>query len=94
MRYANVESRRRWRLKAIIIFIFAQVMSGALNVARALEPQPDPAGIATGDKSSVADAAGNPLVVPEPAERRLPITIKTRRLSTTTRRRRPGNRSR
>src|ERR1700737_2440562 len=31
-------------------------------------PAPDPAGIATGDKTSVTDAAGNPFVVPPPPD--------------------------
>src|SRR5262249_37131238 len=33
------------------------------------EPQPAPAGIATGDKSTALDAAGNPFVVPEPTDK-------------------------
>ena len=35
-------------------------------------PKPDPAGIATGDKSSAVDAAGNPFVVPEPTDKTAP----------------------
>jgi len=35
-------------------------------------PAPDPAGIATGDKTSVADAGGNPFVVPEPTDKAAP----------------------
>lgn len=38
----------------------------------AQEAKPDPAGIATGDKSAVSDAAGNPLVVPEPTDKTAP----------------------
>jgi Amt family ammonium transporter len=72
MRHATIESSRRWRVKAIIVFFFAQVLSGSLNVVLAQDPQPDPAGIATGDKSAVSDAAGNPLVVPEPADKTAP----------------------
>ena len=33
-------------------------------------PKPDPAGIATGDKSNVLDAAGNPFVVAEPTDKK------------------------
>ena len=36
------------------------------------EPKPDPAGIATGDKTSVVDAGGNPFVVPEPTDTAAP----------------------
>ncbi len=35
-------------------------------------PKPDPAGIVTGDKSAVVDAAGNPFVVPEPTDKNAP----------------------
>ena len=33
-------------------------------------PKPDPAGIATGDKSNALDAAGNPFVVSEPTDKK------------------------
>jgi Amt family ammonium transporter len=68
-----VGSPRRWMVQAIVALIFAQILSGAMSVALAQQqPQPDPAGIATGDKSAVADAAGNPLVVPEPTDKTAP----------------------
>ncbi len=35
-------------------------------------PKPDPAGTATGDKTSVVDAAGNPFVPPEPTDKSAP----------------------
>ncbi|MGA9390703.1 MAG: hypothetical protein WBV69_09680, partial [Candidatus Sulfotelmatobacter sp.] len=35
-------------------------------------PKPDPSGTATGDKSAVVDAAGNPFVVPEPTDKTAP----------------------
>ena len=35
-------------------------------------PKPDPAGIATGDKSAAVDAAGNPFVVAEPTDKAAP----------------------
>jgi Amt family ammonium transporter len=56
----------------VIAFIFAQILSGSMSVALAQQAQPDPAGIATGDKSAVSDAAGNPLVVPEPTDKTAP----------------------
>jgi Amt family ammonium transporter len=59
-------------LKAIIVLIFAQIVSGSASVALAQQVQPDPAGIATGDKSAVSDAAGNHLVVPEPTDKTAP----------------------
>jgi Amt family ammonium transporter len=35
-------------------------------------PKPDPSGAATGDKTAAVDAAGNPFVVPEPADKTAP----------------------
>ena len=52
---------------ALCVFIVTLTMV-PLVVAQT-EPAPDPAGIATGDKSSVADAAGNSFVVAEPTDR-------------------------
>jgi ammonium transporter, Amt family len=69
---AFVERPRRWLLMATIALVFAQILSGAVNVALAQQVQPDPAGIATGDKSAVSDAGGNPLVIPEPTDKTAP----------------------
>jgi ammonium transporter, Amt family len=69
---AFVEHPRRWILKAIIALVFAQIVGGSVSVGLAQQVQPDPAGIATGDKSAVSDAAGNPLVVPEPTDKTAP----------------------
>ncbi len=44
----------------------------AAPVAQAPEPKPDPAGIATGDKTNALDAAGNAFVVPEPTDTKAP----------------------
>ncbi|HVN78014.1 MAG TPA: ammonium transporter [Terriglobia bacterium] len=43
------------------------------------EPKPDPSGIATGDKTTVVDAAGNPFVVPEPADKSAADYAKSKR---------------
>jgi Amt family ammonium transporter len=72
MPYGFIGGQRQWVLKTVIAFIFAQILSGSMSVALAQQAQPDPAGIATGDKSAVADAAGNPLVVPEPTDKTAP----------------------
>src|SRR5215510_12000767 len=65
-------SVRRWRqslLRGAVVVFFAYILSGLAIVSLAAdEPQPDPAGIATGDKSTAIDAAGNPFVVPEPTD--------------------------
>lgn len=76
MRYVFLKRRTRWIVPTTIAFLFALVLTGSMNVAPAQTapppPQPDPSGIATGDKSAVTDAAGNPLVVPEPADKTAP----------------------
>jgi Amt family ammonium transporter len=42
-------------------------------------PKPDPAGIATGDKTNVVDAAGNPFVVTEPLVKTSPDYLKNKK---------------
>jgi ammonium transporter, Amt family len=42
-------------------------------------PKPDPAGTATGDKSTSVDAAGNPFVVPEPTDKNSPDYAKNKK---------------
>jgi len=72
MPLALVSSPRQWTRNAIVIFVFALMVSSWASAQQAQPPQPDPAGIATGDKSTVLDAAGNPLVVPEPTDKTAP----------------------
>jgi Amt family ammonium transporter len=68
MECAFARRTTRWTLQLIVALVFAQILGGPLSVARADQTQPDPAGTATGDRSSAADAAGNPFVVPEPTD--------------------------
>ncbi len=42
-------------------------------------PKPDPSGIATGDKTNVVDAAGNPFVVTEPLDKTSPDYLKNKK---------------
>jgi Amt family ammonium transporter len=72
MAHAFVRRQGQWVLKTVIALILAQILSGSMSMALAQQAQPDPAGIATGDKSAVSDAAGNPLVVPEPTDKTAP----------------------
>ena len=67
----NVALRRPklWLLKAVLAILFAQWLCGPMLVALADEPQPDPAGIATGDKSSTSDAGGNSFILTEPTDK-------------------------
>ena len=68
--------RRPWRGSAVpgrvTILIVIGMLGGALNLCLADDPKPDPAGIATGDKTTAVDAAGNPFVVPEPTDKKAP----------------------
>jgi Amt family ammonium transporter len=62
--------KRKWMLKAIVALVFAQIFAGSVGTAFADQsPQPDPGGTATGDRTMVFDAAGNPFVVPEPTDK-------------------------
>ena len=49
--------------------------------------QPDPAGIATGDKTNAVDAGGNAFVVAEPTDKAAPDYARRRRRSTSIKRR-------
>ena len=70
MSYFSVRCLRQVLLRAAVAVFFVNILSGPAVVSQAAdEPQPDPAGIATGDKSNALDAAGNPFVVPEPTDK-------------------------
>ena len=47
--------------------------------ARADDPKPDPAGIATGDKSNAVDAGGTAFMVAEPTDPKAPDYAKTKK---------------
>ncbi|MGC2266234.1 MAG: ammonium transporter [Candidatus Acidiferrales bacterium] len=79
MQSAFVGRKRSWMLSAIVALVFAQIFVGSLSVACADQsPQPDPAGTATGDRTLVFDAAGNPFVVPEPTDKSAPDYAKSK----------------
>jgi Amt family ammonium transporter len=64
----RIDHRRtgsRLALAVSIVAIGTMLASGQ-------EPKPDPAGLATGDKTSVVDAGGNAFVVSEPADKSAP----------------------
>jgi Amt family ammonium transporter len=82
MRFLSSQ-RRRGSLaisRTLLILLLAQILSGSMLATSADQaPQPDPAGTATGDKNSVADAAGNPFVVPEPTDPASPDYAKNKK---------------
>jgi Amt family ammonium transporter len=79
MQCAFARRTKRWILQAIVALVFAQIFCSPMSVAFADQTQPDPAGTATGDRSSAADAAGNPFVVPEPTDPTAPDYAKLKK---------------
>jgi len=61
----------RW-LYAFSILLALALFAGRGTPCFADEPKPDPSGTATGDKTSVVDAAGNPFVPNEPTDKNAP----------------------
>lgn len=55
-----------------LVLLFTTLLAGAMQVCRADQPQRDPAGTATGDKTSVQDAGGTPFVVSAPTDKTAP----------------------
>ncbi len=55
-----------------ITILAASVLIGMLAPVMADEPKPDPAGIATGDKTNAVDAGGTSFVVAEPTDKNAP----------------------
>jgi Ammonium Transporter Family len=65
----RVATRSRWCLlpRAALLLLASVALGGLLTSCFADEgPKPDPAGTATGDRTTTYDAAGNPFVVPAP----------------------------
>jgi len=67
------------RSKQIFRLLSVGVFALLVTPGLAQQAQPDPAGIATGDKTTVVDGAGNPFVVPEPTDKRAPDYEKQRK---------------
>lgn len=69
-------------LSFVVVSLFMALCVMALSVAAqaaAPEPQSDPAGVATGDKTNAVDAAGNAFVVTEPTDKSDPDYAKKRK---------------
>ena len=66
--------------KRSLALIAAGIMALTVTQCLAQEaPKPDPAGIATGDKSAVVDAGGNSFVVSEPTDKTAPGYAKSKK---------------
>jgi ammonium transporter, Amt family len=61
--------RKRTIFERAMALLSIALIAGSLTVCFADDPKPDPAGIATGDKTSVVDAGGNAFVVTEPTDK-------------------------
>jgi len=79
MVHVSARRPRQWLLKAVVAMLFAQWLAGPVIIARADEPQPDPAGIATGDKTSTSDAGGNAFVITAPTDKTAPDYATTKK---------------
>jgi Amt family ammonium transporter len=55
--------------RVALLVLFAAFLAGAAPLCRADDAKPDPAGIATGDKSNAVDAGGTAFVVAEPTDK-------------------------
>ena len=64
--------RRFWRRSSLLSSLILLITISLLLAGFALPSfaqTPDPAGVATGDKTNVLDAAGNPFVMSEPMDK-------------------------
>lgn len=66
-------ARRSFQSWSAALLLAASLFTGVATQCYAEDaPKPDPAGVVTGDKTSVVDAAGNPFVVTEPTDKTAP----------------------
>jgi Amt family ammonium transporter len=65
--------RSRTLLRSSMLMVLAASIAATItSPGMAQDPKPDPAGIATGDKTTVVDAGGNSFVVSEPTDKNAP----------------------
>jgi ammonium transporter, Amt family len=63
-----------------MVIVLAGMLAGLSALSFADDgPKPDPAGTATGDKTTAVDAAGNPFVVPEPLDKTAPDYVQNKK---------------
>jgi Amt family ammonium transporter len=65
-------------VRLMLVMLFTTFLAGAAQLCRADDPKPDPAGIATGDKTTAVDAGGTSFVVTQPtgADAKDPAKVK------------------
>jgi ammonium transporter, Amt family len=64
---------------ALLVVLLASLFSFVPCCLADDGPKPDPAGVATGDRNSTFDAAGNPFVAPEPTNKSAPDYAETKK---------------
>jgi len=70
MRAGSRSLRGSFLAASAMIIVLAGMLVGLSVFSLADDSvKPDPAGTATGDKTTAVDAAGNPFVVPEPTDK-------------------------
>jgi len=72
MKKNKVSKENTMNKPVIYLLLLGCLIMGGSPLCFADEPKPDPAGIATGDKNSVMDAAGTALVVTAPTDKTAP----------------------
>jgi ammonium transporter, Amt family len=63
---------RRQRSACATLALAAAIVAATLTPGMAQQPKPDPAGLTTGDKTTVVDGGGNSFVVAEPTDKTAP----------------------
>src|SRR5713226_7940387 len=72
---AMIHFDRHWLrplARLALVMLCTALLAGATQLCRADEPKPDPAGIATGDKTTAADASATNFVITAPTDKTAP----------------------
>ena len=79
MRAVTETRTRRRKTSGKALALAVGILAVMLTPARADDPKPDPAGIATGDKTTVVDAGGNSFVVAQPTDKTAPTYTQSKK---------------
>ncbi len=67
-----MKANTKWLRGSVLAVLAASILMTCLTPLMADDPKPDPAGIATGDKSTAVDGGGTAFVVSEPTDKTSP----------------------
>lgn len=79
MRAVTQTRTRRRETSGKALMLAVGILAVMLTPAWADDPKPDPAGIATGDKTTVVDAGGNSFVVAQPTDKTAPTYTQSKK---------------